>query len=245
MPNQPGLHPDHTSSEVDPTEAKPAAQPRAQRYTAPGFDAPATTVIPTSQEPATEVFHAHPQPSDTPGSSGISSALSRKAVLPQSIPPKLGSTSRRGKQRNWSWALALILLVLALTAIAILGTVLLTHSTKHQSASPRDQVRGTIQNFDIAVQNGDLATLRSLTCGATRDGYLSYDEHAWSEAYRMVSVARQYPVVATIDQVVINGDHAEANVTTFMAYDPQVRSTRSFDLRFLDNQWKICQSPNG
>jgi hypothetical protein len=60
-----------------------------------------------------------------------------------------------------------------------------------------------------------------------------------------VAAAKQYPVVASIDQVVINGDHAEANVTTFMAYAPQTRSTRSFDLQFRDDQWKICQAPSG
>jgi hypothetical protein len=27
-----------------------------------------------------------------------------------------------------------------------------------------------------------------------------------------------------------------------MAYDPQLRSTRSLDLQFRDEQWKVCQS---
>ena len=30
-------------------------------------------------------------------------------------------------------------------------------------------------------------------------------------------------------------------MTTFMAYAPQTRSTRSFDLQFRDDQWKICK----
>jgi hypothetical protein len=42
--------------------------------------------------------------------------------------------------------------------------------------------------------------------------------------------------------VVVNGEHAEANVTSFLAFDPATRSTRSFDLQFRDNQWKICQA---
>jgi len=74
---------------------------------------------------------------------------------------------------------------------------------------------------------------------------VDYDEHAWAETYQRVSAAKQYPVIASIDQVVVNGQHAEANVTTFMAYDPQVRSTRSLDLQYRDDQWKICQSPSG
>jgi uncharacterized protein YpmS len=147
------------------------------------------------------------------------------------------------KQRNWGWVLAIVVIVLALAAIAILGTVLLTRS-KHSKVSQEDQVKHTIQSFDIAVQTGDLTALRSITCGTTRDGYVEYDEHAWSETYRRVSAAKQYPIIASIDQVVVNGQHAEANITTFMAYDPQVRSTRSMDLQFRDDQWKICQSPS-
>ena len=65
------------------------------------------------------------------------------------------------------------------------------------------------------------------------------------DTYHRVAAAKQYPVVADIDQVVVNGNHAEANVTAFMAYAPQVRSTRSFDLQYRDNQWKICEATTG
>ncbi len=92
---------------------------------------------------------------------------------------------------------------------------------------------------------GDLASLRSITCGTTRDNYVKYDQKAWDETHARVEAAKQYPVVASIDQVVVNGDHAEANVTSFMAFAPQTRSTRSFDLQFRDNQWKVCQAPTG
>jgi hypothetical protein len=30
-----------------------------------------------------------------------------------------------------------------------------------------------------------------------------------------------------------------------MAYAPQTRSTRSFDLQYRDDQWKICESNSG
>ena len=113
------------------------------------------------------------------------------------------------------------------------------------NASPEQQVRHTIEQYDIAVQRGDLSALRGMTCGAARDGYADYDDHAWADLFSRVSAARQYPVIASIDQVVVNGEHAEANVTAFMAYAPQVRSTRSLDLQFRDNQWKICQSSSG
>ena len=213
----------------------PDGPQRERRFTAPGFDAKETTVIATTPEPATEVF------ATPPDGQTAHMGVPPKAAVPQSIPPRPGEKVRPPRQFNWGWVLALVVIVLALAAIAILGTVLLTKS-KHAKASAEDQVRHTIQNFDIAIQRGDLITLRTITCGTTRDGYADYDEHGWDESYRRVSAAKQYPVIASIDQVVVNGQHAEANVTTFMAYDPSLRSTRSLDLQYRDDQWKICQS---
>jgi hypothetical protein len=218
--------------------APPAHDPRQRRFTAPGFDAKETTVIKAAADPATEAFRSHsgPQRVEDPTSGP-------RTAMPQLIPPRLGAKLRPTTQRSWGWVLALILIILALAAIAVVGTVLLTHKSKSK-ASEEDQVRGTIQSFDVAVQNGDLAALRSLTCGSFRDDYVSYDDQDWADTYHRVAAAKQYPVVASIDQVVVNGQHAEANVTAFMAYAPQTRSTRSFDLQFRDDQWKICQSAN-
>jgi hypothetical protein len=215
-------------------------QQRERRFTAPGFDAKETAIIATPPEPETEVF-----PSSPAGEPVLAQpATPQKAAVPQSIPPRLGAKLRTSRQVNWGLVLALVVVVLALAAIAILGTVLLTRG-KHSKVSEEDQVRHTISQYDGAVQRGDLTALRTITCGTARDGYVDYDEHAWQETYQRVSAAKQYPVIASIDQVVVNGQHAEANVTTFMAYDPSLRSTRSLDLQYRDDQWKICQSPSG
>jgi hypothetical protein len=214
-------------------DAADPEEPVERRFTAPsGFDAGTTQRIDTPADPATEVFTA------APGNGG------QKPVAPQVIPPR-GEAPKPAPtgRRSWGWVIALLLVIAALVAVAVLGTVLLTRG-KEPAVSQEDKVRSTIQNFDIAIQNGDLATLRSITCGATRDSYVKYNDSEWAETHSRVAAAKQYPVVASIDQVVVNGDHAEANVTTFMAYAPQTRSTRSFDLQFRDEQWKICQAPN-
>lgn len=216
---------------------KPRRQRGERRFTAPGFDAKETAIIETAADPATEVFQKRQPPA------GPNERPPRTA-MPQLIPPRLGTKLRQSSQRSWGWVLALILIILALTAVAVLGTVLMTR-TKKPKASQEDRVRTTIQSFDVAVQNGDLATLRTITCGNFRDSYVNYDERAWTDTYRRVTAAKEYPVVASIDQVAVNGEHAEANVTAFMAYAPQIRSTRSFDLQFRDDQWKICQSSTG
>jgi hypothetical protein len=217
---------------------KPRIPRGERRFTAPGFDAKETAVINAATEPATEAFETRDPPS------GPTETRPRTA-MPQLIPPRLGAKLRPSTQRSWGWVLALILIILALAAVAVLGTVLLTRSNKKPSASQEGLVRSAIQNFDVAVQNGDLSTLRSITCGTMRDDYVNYDEREWNDTYRRVAAAKQYPVVANIDQVVVNGNHAEANVTAFMAYAPQVRSTRSFDLQYRDEQWKICEASTG
>ena len=180
---------------------------------------------------------------NTPGGTAVHAAARHpKAAVPQSIPPRGGAKSAASRNRNWGWVLAIVVIVLALAAIAIFGTVLLTQS-KHAKASQEEQVRQTIQSFDVAVQRGDLTALRGITCGTTRDGYVEYDETRVGGDLPTGLGGQAISGVASIDQVVVNGQHAEANVTTFMAYDPQTRSTRSLDLQFRDDQWKICQSP--
>ncbi|GAB7146421.1 hypothetical protein [Mycobacterium riyadhense] len=227
-------------SQTDPEPVNPEG-PRERRFTAPGFDAKETQIIATAPEAATEVFQTRPASGSPP--TPPPPGMPPKTAVPQSIPPRSGMKPPTSRQNKWGWVLAIVVIVLALAAIAILGTVLLTR-TKHSKVSQEDQVRHTIQSFDIAIQTGDLTALRSITCGTTRDGYVEYDEKAWAETYSRVSAAKQYPVIASIDQIVVNGQHAEANITTFMAFDPQVRSTRSLDLQFRDDQWKICQAPS-
>jgi hypothetical protein len=210
--------------------AEETDQPAERRFTAPsGFDAGSTQRIDTPAEPATEVMSVP--------------MAQQKPVAPQLIPPRTEPGKPPRNRRSWGWVVALVLVIAALVAVAILGTLLLTRGSTPK-VSQQDMVRSTIQNFDVAIQKGDLATLRSITCGTTRDSYVNYDERAWTDTHARVAAANQYPVVASIDQVVVNGDHAEANVTTFMAYAPQTRSTRSFDLQFRDEQWKICQAPD-
>jgi hypothetical protein len=215
----------------------PHLQPGERRFTAPGFDAKETAIISAANEPATEAF----APGQPPGGGQPGARI----ATPQLIPPRLGAKLRPSSQRSWGWVLALILIILALAAIAVLGTVLLTRNDRKPSVSQEDQVRNTIQHFDAAVQTGDLTTLRSLTCGSMRDDYVNYNQNEWNDVYHRVAAAKQYPVVANIEQVVVNGNHAEANVTAFMAYAPQTRSTRSFDLQYRDDQWKICETNSG
>ena len=159
------------------TEAIGAADdPGERRYTAPGFDAGSTQIIDRTPDPETEIFST---PTEVFPVSG------QPRTGPQAIPPRPTATRRR----SWALVLAVIAVIVALAAVAVLATVLLTRddSTK---VSQEDMVRSTIQSFDTAVQNGDLAALRGITCGQTKDSYVKYDDAAWSDPHARVAAAR-------------------------------------------------------
>ena len=229
---------------AEPTEVLEGADDDAadRRYSAPsGFDVRSTEIIQTPPEPATDVMSVPGPPSASPGQIAAAAVGGQpRPVAPQAIPPRPPA----GRHRSWGLVLALILVIAALAAVAVFGTVWLTH-TSSPKVSQEDQVRQTIHEFDNAIQKGDLAQLRGITCGTTRDSYVNYDDQEWAATHAKVIAAKRYPMVASIDEVAVDGQHAEANVTTFIAYEPQVRSTRSFDLQFLDGRWKICEGPIG
>ena len=133
----------------------------ARRYTAPGFDAGSTQIIDRVPDAETEFISA---PAHAFGATG---PLPR-VIGPQAIPPSSPSA------RQSRWLIPVILFVAALAAALILGLILIKKADSAK-ASRENMVRSTIQTFDTAVQKGDLATLRSVTCGQTRDNYVNYD----------------------------------------------------------------------
>ncbi|MCA9488723.1 MAG: hypothetical protein KC621_02335 [Myxococcales bacterium] len=214
------------ATDAEPSETAAAADDAAapeRRYTAPGFDAGSTQVIDQVADPPTEFITTPTEAVDN----------SRPRTGPQEIP-----AVRKARPR---WIRPVAVMAAVLIGAALIG-LFLVHRSNAAKASRENMVRTTIEKFDSAIRDGDLATLRDITCGQTRDSYLSYDDQDWSDTYPKVAAAKQFPVVASIDHVVVNGDHAEANVTSYMAYDPATTSTRSFDLQFRDDQWKICQA---
>ncbi len=211
--------------EIPAASVQPAAMDDERRYTAPGFDAGSTQIIDRIPDDGTDPAAATTQAFD--------SGPRPRAATRQTDSPS--STQRP------SWLIPILLLLAALASAAIVGLVLVKRAQAAQAAR-ENAVRTTIETFDSAVRTGDLPTLRDVTCGQTQQTYARYDDKAWADTYARVSAAKQYPVVASIDEVVVNGEHAEANVTSYMAFDPATKSIRSFDLQLRDNRWKICQS---
>ncbi len=63
----------------------------------------------------------------------------------------------------------MVLVIAALVALAVLALGVRRTRGNADAASQEDHVRSTIESFDVAIQKGDLAALRGITCGATRE----------------------------------------------------------------------------
>ena len=221
MSNPSGPDHDDAAETVEPTTADDQASddPTAAATVSANGVSPhqdSTRARPRSStaapDPETEVFAA---PTEV-----FAVADVQRAAGPQAIPARGEAPVRR---RSWAWVIAAILVVAVLVGLAAPVTILLTRNNTPK-VSQEEMVRTTIQDYDHAVQRGDLATLRGITCGQTRDNYVSYDDRSWSDTHARVAAARQYPW-SPASTVVVSGDHAEANVTSYMAFDPATRST--------------------
>lgn len=227
-------------TEVLPGRERPADDPNQRRYSAPsGFDVKSTQIIRTPVGAETRVVETQPSrtlPAVVKGTAAPTTGNAPRTATPQAIPP-------REKHRSWGLVAILVLVIVVLVAV-VLFAIMWFRNRDTPSASQEDQVRQTIQEFDVAIQKGDLAELRKITCGSTGDAYNNYPDAQWATNQARVAATRQYPVLASIDGVVVGSDQqAKADVTTFQAYAPQVRSTRGFDLQYVNGSWKICRGP--
>jgi hypothetical protein len=97
-----------------------------------------------------------------------------------------------------------------------------------------------VDRYDLAVQNGNLAQLRAMTCGTVHDRYQHYSPASWAQVHTTALRTKQYPLNAAIDNIHIAGDTATADVTQYPAATPQNRTTSTFQLQLLNGRWKIC-----
>ena len=198
---------DHVCHRAAPPR-RPTVTGPERRFTAPsGFDAGSTQIIDTPPDPATEIIATAPASRWTP-----------KPVAPQVIPPRGDAPKPPPKRRSWGWVIAL------LSGDRRTGG---RRDPRHAAADPRRR-RRRCRRRTWSARRSRTSTPRSRRatwrrCAASRaarpaDSYIKYDDTQWTDTHARVAAAKQYPVVASIDQVVVNGDHAEANVTTFMAF---------------------------
>lgn len=212
----------------DPAEAETTALAKVPPATEQPHPAP-STVKPSGATPAA-------RPPAAPRRIPARGELSQPQVRPQRIEPTPSTPSRKSESRKWIAALvgALVLIV----ALGVAGFAYLSRDDEGSSVDA--QIRTSIQSFTQALSTGDLATLRSASCGELATFYRDIPDADFADVHRIAVEQGNVPVVESIDAVQVTGDTAIAQVLAHTAANPADTSPRTFDLRRDGDVWKVC-----
>lgn len=230
-----------------PVAPRPPEVPNASEVPEPS-EAETTAIPKVTPPPPRPVAKPHAGPRRIPpradGTAPASDARAPQArpkpAAPQAKPQRIGpppelNNSRRGGRR---WILALVAAVILIAAVSIAGFVYL--SGDREENSPEAQIRTAIGSYTQALSSGDLATLRSSSCGDLATYYRDIPDAEFADVHRVAVEQGNVPVVDGVDAVQITDDTAIAQVIAYTAANPNERSPRTFDLRLENEEWKIC-----
>ena len=99
---------------------------------------------------------------------------------------------------------------------------------------------GVVDTFVTALAAGDLATLRTSTCGGLAEFYATVDPAKFAEIHELAEQQGSVPVVTSVDKVQITDSHAIVQVTAHPAGTPTDVTERTFDLSEVGGEWKVC-----
>ncbi|OZC91240.1 Rv0361 family membrane protein [Rhodococcoides fascians] len=225
---------DAEASQPDASEAETTAIPTVEPPVRP---APRPHAVPQRIPARGEV----PRPAQQPA--GPSTARPTPQPVPQQTGPRpqpsgrsAGSAPARKTSKRWLGALAAAVVVI----VAVGAAAFFYLARDGGENSPEAQIRTSVTSFTEALASGDLATLRSSSCGDLATYYRDIPDAEFADVHRVAVEQGNVPVMEGIDAVQITGDTAIAQIIAYTEANPNERSPRTFDLRLEDETWKVC-----
>ncbi|WP_082895616.1 Rv0361 family membrane protein [Rhodococcoides corynebacterioides] len=173
---------------------------------------------------------------------GVSSSTPPPA-RPQYIPPREPAREPRTRRPIGRWVAAL--LVVAVAIGGVVAFALLRGGSTTTGASDEDRIRVAIDDFTTALRDGDLAALRSGTCGPLASFYGGISDEDFAATHDAAVASGSIPDVLSVDTIQITPAEAP-DVTTAIAQvtarggNETAPSPRTFDLALEDETWKVC-----
>ncbi|GAB7519015.1 Rv0361 family membrane protein [Rhodococcus sp. no. 34] len=219
------------------TTAAPTPQPKPE---------PATVAIPKAAQPTPPPRQAPtppppqraaPQPPQraAPQRVGIAATPPPAQPMPTRIEPAAPEKTKRSGKGWYIAAAAAGVAVLAAIGVA----VFVSSNSGSGESSPEAQVQTAISTYVDALQTGDLATLRTSTCGALGEYYRTIPDAAFAQVHDNAVAQKTIPQVGAVDAVRITDDTAIAQVQASLPSTGE-QSWRTFDLERQDGTWKVC-----
>ncbi|WP_147458365.1 hypothetical protein [Rhodococcus sp. SBT000017] len=213
-------------------EAKPVAKPSAAPRRIPPRN--------PSEAAAKDVAAEKKSPAAVPQPVGPRKIEPQRPAPKQVGPKRVGpSPTEPGTPSRKKWWAALVAAVVVIAAVTA-GAYLLIDRTSVDD-SPEARIRTTVESFTRALAGGDLATLRSTSCGDLATFYRDIPDAEFAEVHRVSLEQGNIPTLDSIDAIQVGDDTtAIAQVIAHTDANPNDRSPRTFDLRLEGDQWKVC-----
>ncbi|WP_037182996.1 Rv0361 family membrane protein [Rhodococcoides fascians] len=236
---------DAEASQPDASEAEttaiPAVEPPvrpAPRPHAVPQRIPARGEVPRpAQQPAgPSAASTAPQPSGRSAGSAPAPSGRSAGSTPAPSGRSAGSVPARKTSKRWLGALTAAVVVI----VAVGAAAFFYLARDGGENSPEAQIRTSVTSFTEALASGDLATLRSSSCGDLATYYRDIPDAEFADVHRVAVEQGNVPVMEGIDAVQITGDTAIAQIIAYTEANPNERSPRTFDLRLEDETWKVC-----
>ncbi|WP_433523426.1 hypothetical protein ACQPZ2_42150 [Nocardia pseudovaccinii] len=183
-----------------------------------------------------------PSPADTQLTRPAQPVTGSQMAQPQRITPpgQQPAAAEVPAERSKRW---LFLGAAAVALIAVIGLAVALIGGRSDN-SPEAKVRATITDYTQALKSGDLAALRSTTCGQLHDFYQGIAADQFAGVHQLSMDRKNIPVVASVDAIKITDKTAIAQATVYTDADPTKRSARTFDLEQTADGWKVCDPPS-
>ncbi|MCS4256249.1 hypothetical protein M2405_004559 [Rhodococcus erythropolis] len=225
-------------------EPATVAIPKAAQPTPPPRQAPTPPPPPQRSAPQPPQRSApqppqrsapQPQQRAAPQRVGVAATPPPAQPMPTRIEPAAPEKTKRSGKGWYIAAAAAGVAVLAAIGIA----VFVSSNSGSGESSPEAQVQTAISTYVDALQTGDLATLRTSTCGALGEYYRTIPDAAFAQVHDNAVAQKTIPQVGAVDAVRITDDTAIAQVQASLPSTGE-QSWRTFDLERQDGTWKVC-----
>lgn len=173
-----------------------------------------------------------------------------RRIEPSTAPKKV--STRSGGRRRGPWIAAALVALLAIAGVVAFA--LTRGGASASGPSDDEKIRTSIDTFTTALRDGDLATLRTATCGPLASFYRGISDADFAATHDAAVAAGTVPVVESVDTIQISeaaeppGQITEAqppDQTTAIAQvtartEGAQPSARTFDLALDGETWKVC-----
>ncbi|WP_064443271.1 nuclear transport factor 2 family protein [Rhodococcus sp. YH3-3] len=217
-----------------PTEPATVAIQKTDKASKADGDAKAASAPTVAIPKATQATTAAPTPQPKPEPATVAIPKAAQPTPPPPPPAAPEKTKRSGK----GWYIAAAAAGVAVLA-AIGVAVFVSSNSGSGESSPEAQVQTAISTYVDALQTGDLATLRTSTCGALGEYYRTIPDAAFAQVHDNAVAQKTIPQVGAVDAVRITDDTAIAQVQASLPSTGE-QSWRTFDLERQDGTWKVC-----